>query len=149
MLLVDDSQSQLMELHGVFDERMSAYHNVDGSFEKTFEHLFSAFAFHNACQQFNAHRHVAQEIANGLQMLLSENLRGGHNSGLETIIECNEHRHERHECLTRTHIALQQPIHLPPTTHVGSYFAHHTLLCTRQFKRQMLMEESIEVVANA
>ena len=81
-----------------------------------------------------------------MQVLFGEDFRRGHDASLKTVVECNEHRHQGHERLARAHIALQQAVHLSSATHVGADLVHHTLLCSRERKRQVVAIETVEDV---
>ena len=99
MLLVDNGQSEAMELHGVFDEGMGPHNNMDASVVQSTQYLGAAFPLDDACEQFHADRHVAKEVANRLQMLLGQYLCGGHQACLIAVVESNEHRHKCNESL--------------------------------------------------
>ena len=95
----------------------------------------ASLALDDACQQFDANGHIAEEVADGLQVLFGEDFRRCHHTSLIAVVECNEHRHQRHKRLSTAHIALQQAVHLPSRAHIGTNFAHHALLRPREFKR--------------
>ena len=60
----------------------------------------------------------------------------------------DEHGHERHERLSRPHVALQQAVHLLSASHVLPYFPNHTLLCSGKREGQVFMVERVEVLAD-
>ena len=73
-------------------------------------------------------------------MLLSQDFGGRHQSALPTRIDALRGSKRRHHGFARTHIALQQAVHGHGTRHVVGNFAHHTLLCAGQLKRQCSIE---------
>ncbi len=77
-------------------------------------------------------------------MLFRKNLRRRHDTGLEPVVECNQHAHECHECLPASHVALQQPVHLPTAPHVTAYLANHTFLSTGELKGQLFLIKAME-----
>ena len=137
-----------MELHRIFYECMGSHDDLDGAVVERTQDLRALLAFHNACEQFHTDRHIAQEVANGLQVLLGENLRGSHHASLVAVVECDEHRHQGHKCLSRPHIALQQTVHLSTGAHVGPYLMHHPLLGSRELEGQVVVVEGVEDVAH-
>ena len=148
VLLIDNGEPQLTELHSVFNQRMRSHHNVHLSAQEPFQHLFTPLAFHHTRQQFRAYGHISQEVAYSLQMLLSQYLRRRHDGGLKTVVDGDEHRHQGHERLSRPHIALQQTVHLPSAFHVGANLVHHALLRSSQLEGQMLFIKSIELFSH-
>ena len=92
------------------------------------EHLAATFAFHHARKQFNTHRHIAQKLANGAEVLLGQYLGGRHDARLKAIVNSQQHGHQGHERFARSHVALQQAVHLYTASHIGTYLVHHTLL---------------------
>ena len=68
-------------------------------------------------------------------MLFGEYFRGGHDTGLITIIDGNEHRHQGHQCLTGTDVTLQQTVHLAPRASVFPNLSDDAFLCFRQRER--------------
>ena len=148
MLFVNHHHAEACELHGVLNDSVRADKNLYFASQESVEHLLAFFAFHNACQQFHPYGHVAQEISDGLQMLFGQYLGGCHDTGLVTVVQCDEHRHEGHECLAASHVALQQPVHLATAAHVLSYLADDALLGSCQFKGQVVVEERVEQFAH-
>ena len=60
-----------------------------------------------------------------------------------------EHGHECHQRLARTHVALQQTVHLTPRAEVGTDLMHDTLLCAGKLKGQVVAVEIVEQRTNA
>ena len=149
MLFVDHYHTQLCELHSILDDGVRAHQNLHLASEQSVQDVLSLFAFHNAGEQFHAYRHILQESLDGLQMLLCQDLRRCHDTGLKTIVQRDEHCHERHQRLAAAHVALQQAVHLSAGTHVLTDFMHHPFLGSRQRERQVLTIKRIEDAADA
>ena len=128
---------------------MGAYQNLDVARSQVGKNLFSLLSLYDACEQFHPDIHSLQEVADGLQMLLGKNFGRCHHTCLITVIQCNEHGHEGHERLARTHITLQKTVHLSAAAHIGSDFMHHPFLGACQFKRQMMGIEPVENIGDA
>ena len=82
-------------------------------------------------------------------MLLGQYLGGGHDAGLEAVVQGYEHGHQGHQRLAAAHVALQQAVHLAPRAHVGPDLVHHALLGPRQLEGQVLLVEVVEQRPNA
>ena len=78
-------------------------------------------------------------------MLLCQNLCRCHHACLVAVVYGDEHRHQSHERLARAYVPLQQTVHLTARAHVLAYFSYHALLCTSQFKRQIMPVEPVEL----
>ena len=77
-------------------------------------------------------------------MLVGQNLRRRHDTRLVPIVQRQQRRQQRDHGFTAAHIALQQPIHVPPGVQVGADLAHHSFLRSREFKRDVLAVISVE-----
>ena len=77
-------------------------------------------------------------------MLLCQNLRGSHDAGLIAVVNGDEHRHQGHQRLAASYIALQQAVHLSTATHIFAYFTDYALLGFCQREWQVVMEEGVE-----
>ena len=71
-----------------------------------------------------------------------------HDAGLKPVVDGHEHSHECHQCFTASHIALQQPVHLMTRSHIGTNFPDHFFLCAGEFKGQVIVVKSIEVMTD-
>ena len=127
---------------------MGANKNLYGTIQQTIEYLLTAFALHDTRQQSYTDIHIVKECHNGLQVLLGQYLGRSHDAGLIAVAQCDKHRHQGHEGLTASHIALKQTVHLPTTAHILSNLTNDTLLCFRQGERQVVVIEVVEVVAH-
>ena len=91
VLLVDDDEAEAGKLHRVLDDGMGADENLDGAVEQSFVYLLPSFTLDDTRQQGHANGHVAEKLADGLQVLLGQYLRRGHDAGLVAVVDGNEH----------------------------------------------------------
>ena len=119
-------------MHSILDDGMSAHQNLHSAIQQSVEDFLTASAFHDACQQGHTDVHALQEVHDGLEVLLGQNLRRSHDAGLIAVVQCDEHRHQRDEGLSATHVALQQTVHLSSATHILADFTDDTFLCLSQ-----------------
>ena len=127
---------------------MGAHEDVDGAVEEPFEHLLTALALDDARQQGHAEVHAIEELHDGLQVLFCEDFRGCHDASLIAVVDGDEHRHQGHEGLPASHVALQQTVHLPARPNVDPDLPDHPFLCLRQREGQVLAIEGVEDLAN-
>ena len=144
MLLVDYGNAEIAEHHRVFYHGMRADKYLHVAVGKAVQYLSSLLAFHDARQQLHADVHALHEFLYGGKMLLGKYLSRRHHDGLKTIIDGNEHRHQRHQSLAGTDVALYQAVHLTTGIHVLLYLVHHTLLGTGELERQVVMVELVK-----
>ena len=81
-------------------------------------------------------------------MLFGKDFRRCHHARLVTVVDGDEHGHQGDKRLARTHIALQQAVHLPSASHVGTYLVHHPFLCSGEFKGQVVGIEPVELCSD-
>ena len=79
-------------------------------------------------------------------MLVRQDLRRRHDTCLVAVVDHQQRNHQCHQGLPRTYIALQQPIHLLAGLHVGVYLFDHAFLRVRQFERQQVFVEVVELL---
>ena len=135
VLLVNDGQTQIVKTHSGLDECMSAYEQMNFAALDGTECLC---AFGRCCatgEQCDAQVHISQERTHGGIVLLCQNLCGGHEAGLKTIINGYETAHECYHGFSGTDIALQQTVHLTTASHVVAYLTDDTLLGFGERKR--------------
>ena len=78
---------------------MGAHQNLDIARSQVGKNLFSLLAFYDASEQFHPDVHSLEKVADGLQMLLGKDFGRCHHTCLITVIQRNEHGHQRHERL--------------------------------------------------
>ena len=144
MLLVDYCNAEIAEYHSIFYHGMCADKYLHVTVGKAVQNCSPLLALHDTREQFHADVHTLHEFLYCGQMLFGKYLGGCHHDGLKTVINGNEHRHQRHQRLTGTDVALYQAVHLASGIHVFLYLVHHTLLSTGEFERQVVVIELME-----
>ena len=86
VLLVDDDESEMKELYGVFDDGMGANQDLYRTVGNALKDGLAFLSFHNAGEQFHADIHVAQKLADGGQMLFGQYFRRRHDAGLIAVV---------------------------------------------------------------
>ena len=71
-----------------------------------------------------------------------------HDAGLMPVVNSDKSHHQRNQCFTTTHIALQQTIHLAARFHVCTDFFDDAFLRIGKFEWQMIVKETIKVISN-
>ena len=127
---------------------MCAHEYVHAAVGESLQYVFPSLALHYARKQFHANVHVAQELAYRGEMLFGKDFRGCHDACLESVVQGDEHGHQRHECLSAAHVALQQTVHLSAAAQVLAYLPHHALLCVGERKWQVAAVEAVECLAD-
>ena len=67
-------------------------------------------------------------------MLGGENLRRGHDGGLVTVVEGDQHTHHGDKGFAASHVSLQQAVHLLAGTAIGTDFFNNPFLRVGQRK---------------
>ena len=148
VLLVDDGEAKIMELHRVLDEGMGAYQYLQLTVHQC---LVDGSALAFACrarQEGDLHANGIGHRFDGFQMLSCQDLGGCHNAGLITVIQCDESGHKGDNRLAAAHIALQQAVHLLAATHVTAHLADNTFLRPGKRKLQHIMIKAVEICAH-
>ena len=76
----------------------------------------------------------------GLVVLVGEDLRRRHDTGLVAVIDGEQATHERHEGLTGTDVALQEAVHLATGLEVIVYLVDDAFLRVGEVERQGFVE---------
>ena len=148
VLLVDDSQTELLVLHRVFKQGMGADEQLERTVEQTGVN-FLALAFASAaCEQSHLHANFLRHFADSLEVLGGKDFGGCHDARLVAIVEGNECGEKCHDSLAAAHVALKQAVHLPSAAHVGTDFPNHTLLRASERKLQVVAVEGVEIFAH-
>src|SRR5262249_11500218 len=111
MLLVDDDEAEFGELHVLLNQRVSAYGEI--YFAVANRRLKSALFTRRkrSCKQFDSVWSLRKEPFQIARMLFGQNLGRHHKSRLIAVLNRNDDRLRGDYCFTRTHVALQEPIH--------------------------------------
>ena len=126
---------------------MRADENLYLAGDKTFEHLATLLSFHDAREKFHPDAETTKKLRYGGEVLLGEDFGGSHDARLITIVEGDEHCHQRHKGLAGAYVALEETIHLSSGTHVVTYLVHHSLLRTGKTEGEVLRIEVVEQLA--
>ena len=148
MLLINDGQSQVVELHCIYNEGMGTDKDLQLAVH---QRLVDGGAFplaRRACQKSYLHAQPFGQRLNRFQVLSCENLGGCHNACLIAVIQSYQGCHESDYRLATAHIALQQAVHLLATTHIVTNLADDPLLSPRERELQEVMVEIVEVVSH-
>ncbi len=148
VLLVDHHHAQPGKADGILDDGMRTHQDVYRTIRQPVQHLLPAPPLDDAREQCHTDGHVVQKVHDGLQVLLGQYLRRGHDAGLVAVVQRNEHRHQCHQRLAAAHVALQQAVHLAPAAHVPADFADDALLGIGQREGQVAVVETVEQVAH-
>ena len=127
---------------------MGTHQDVDVARHESFEHSPTLLSLHGSRKEFHTHRQIAQKFTQGVEVLLSQDLRRCHDARLTTIVNSDECHHQCHECLTTAHIPLQESVHLSSRLHVGTNLTDDTFLSFGQLEGQMVVEEAVEMFTN-
>ncbi len=111
MLLVDGHETQLRELHVVFDQSVRADRELCFAVADAFEGGCFFRGLHAADQQLHAIAGVLENAARGKIMLHGENFGWRHQRGLAAVGDGDDRRLQRHNRLAAADVALQQAIH--------------------------------------
>ena len=144
VLLVDHHHPQRAKLHIVLDQRMSANEDVQTPGHQFLMDQIALFLAGGSGEEAHIDAERSRHLAYRFEMLGGEDLRRGHQARLEAVVERHEHRHERHDGLARTHIALQEAVHLPSRAHIGANLAEHPLLRSGEREGEHLGVETVE-----
>ena len=144
VLLINDGKTQPAEHHVIFYHGMCAHEDIDTAVGKTCQNLLALLTFDDTRQQLHPDIHTLKEVANGLQVLLSENLRGCHDASLEAVVDSDEHGHKRHKGLATAHVPLEQAVHLTARPHVVTNLVHHSLLSSRELEMEIVTIKAVE-----
>ena len=99
VLLVDDHQTETQKLHVVLYHGVGANENLHAAVQEAAEHLLPALAFHDACEQFHVDVHAVEEVTQGGEVLLGQDLGRSHQAHLVAVVDGEEGREQGHEGL--------------------------------------------------
>ena len=148
VLLVDDSQSQVAELHRVLDEGMGANEYLQLATHQCLVNSCALTLTGRARQESHLDTDSVGQRPDSFQMLTSQYFGGCHDAGLVSIIQGNQCGHESDNRLTATHISLQEAVHLLSAAHVMAHLADNTLLRPGKRKLQNVVVKAVEISAH-
>jgi hypothetical protein len=121
LLLVDDNQAEVPELHGLAEERMGADDNVDIAVGEALLHRRQFLGRNEARGLRDLDRIAAQPLGKRLEMLAGEQSRRHHDRDLLAVHGGGEGGAQRHFGLAEADIAADEPVHRP----AGGQVRHH------------------------
>ena len=151
LFLIDNQQSQILELDTLADNLMRTDQDVQISFGQVFQNLMGIFGRTGTAQVVHLARHSFQTLLERLVMLESQ-YRGRYQYRHLLVVG---HRLERgtyrHLCLTEAHIAAHQTVHRPVTLHIGFHLLGSLQLVggifVKEARLQFMLQEAVRTVA--
>ena len=149
MLLVDDAKPEIIEHHSGFDQCVRPNEDLHLAGGQGIEYGAAALSFDIAREQLHANAQILELSRDSFVVLLRQDLCRRHDARLKTIVESQQTSQCGHHRLARSHISLQQTVHLSATAQITMDLAHHAFLCFGEFKRDMVGIEIFEQGTNA
>ena len=143
MLLVDDDESQVRETHALLEESVGSHNDERLCRVHRAVNLAAGGWRRRARQQANVrgvHPQGRQERPQGGGVLLRQDLGRRNERTLVTGSDHLEQRAEGDDCLARSHVSLQEPLHRHLAGQVGPDLGDGLALGVRELKRQRLPE---------
>ena len=144
VLLIDDHKTQIAELHTVFDQGMRTHKQLHVARSDPPQCGLPFTGLRGAGKDRHAHGQAFEQAGQGGIMLAGKDFGRGHHAGLKAVVNGQQHRQQGHKGLSRSHIALQQPVHLVSRDGILPDLADDTLLRLRKGEGQFLPIERIE-----
>ena len=136
MLFVHNGKAQPVELDIGFQQRMSP----DGDLHQTGrDHLLQLRFLTRGGRPRQQHRHVIQlreQVLEVEEVLRRQNFRRRQHRHLIAVLDGDDRRLRRHQCLAAAHVALQQPVHRMRVRHILRDLRQHLFLCAGGFEGQ-------------
>ena len=140
MLFINDDQAQSVKHNGLLNQCMGTNHKRRFPAAHALQHGGTHALGLTARQPGHGVPRFRQQGFEPLhqlgEMLLRQNLSGGHEGTLPTSCHGATRSQCRHHRLTRPHIPLEQAVHGHRASQIGTDFFRYTRLCSRQLKRQ-------------
>ena len=118
LLLVDDEQAQVLELHVLGEHPVSADDNVHKPLFQPLQGLFDIRRGLKPGHQIHPHRKVLHPLDKGIVVLLGQDGGGNQVDHLLSLLDRLEGRPESDLGLSVAHVAADQPVHDLPALHV-------------------------------
>ena len=136
VLLVDDHQAQVLELHRLLQQGMGADDDVYPAVGKPCRHLCLLGFGLEAAERFGAHWRLGKAVAEGLLMLLHQ--KGGGRQHRHLLAGASRQEGGAHGDLrlAEAHIAADEPVHGAAAGHVRQDALYGGLLVGCLFKRE-------------
>ncbi len=149
VLLVYNDETEIGELHAVFNKSMSTNQYIYLARCEFGENFVTLFGAGRTRQNPYPDAHALSHAFDGGEMLARKNLGRSHHARLKAVIDRQQHRQQRDHGLSAADIALQQAVHLAARHGILPYLLDDPFLCARQRERQFRSVERVELVAHA
>src|SRR6202020_1418660 len=131
LLLVDDDEAEVLEAHGLAQDRMGANDDVDSALGQAFLDLAAFRCANHPGELANVDGQAGETLTKVLGMLTSQQSRRGDDCRLLAIDRRDEGGAQRDLSLTKADVAADQPIHWPAGSQVVERRLNRTLLVRR------------------
>ena len=121
LLFIDDHETEILELHGLGEQRMRADHDIDRAVGKTRTRLRDICGRDQPARLPDPHRKAAEAIREGLEVLPREQRRRHHNRDLRAVTRGEKCGAQRDFGFAEADVAADQPIHRPPLAQIVDY----------------------------
>ena len=149
VLLVDDGESEVAELHVRLYEGVRADENLNTSLLDAFEGFAALFPLDIPGEERHVDANLLHLVAESAVMLFGKNFGRSHDARLEAVVDGKEGHQCGDDGLARTHIALQQAVHLVSRLQVGMYLPDDAFLRLGEAEGQHVAVEGVELLGDA
>ena len=118
LLLVDDQQPQILELHALLQQLMGADQQVQTAGAGCLQNAFLLLGGGESGQHLDLHREILEPSAGGGIVLLGQNGSRHQNRRLLAVQNTLHNGSERHLRLAVAHVAAEKPVHGPGLLHI-------------------------------
>ena len=150
LLLVNDEQTEVLELHRLADELVRAHHDVHLTTLEALEHLLRVGSRAGTTQVFHLAGQVLQALREGAPMLIGQHGGGYEHRYLFSVARSLEGCTNRHLSLAEAHIATYEAVHGTFTFHVALDINGSLQLVGRIFVEeaglQLMLQETIGAI---
>ena len=119
LLLVDDQQAELLELHVLGQQPVRADDDVDAAVRQALHHLALLGRGEEAAQELDPDRIRREALGEGLGVLARQERRRDQDGRLRPVLHRLEDGPDRHLGLAEADVAADQAVHRPRLLHVG------------------------------
>ena len=150
LFLIDDEQSQILELHALAYELVRAHHDVHLTVLEPLQHLLRVGSRAGTAQVLHAAGEVFQSLRKGAPMLVGQH-GGGHQHRHLLVVTCRlEGSTHGHLGLAEAHVATHEAVHRALTLHVGLDVYGSLQLVGRVFveeaRLQLVLHEAVGAI---
>ena len=153
LLLIDDEQTQVFELHALSYEFVCAHHDVHLTVLEPLQHLLRVGSRAGTAQVLHAAGEVFQSLREGAPMLVGQH-GGGHQHRHLLVVTCRlEGSTHGHLGLAEAHVATHEAVHRALPLHVGLDVDGSLQLVGRVFveeaRLQLVLHEAVGAIGKA